>query len=266
MRQPEPAEIGRIAFGLIIPRSLQLAQAEWRRLIVLSAVFVFAPAEIYYGAYTLVFRSHALLGDPSIKLFLTLGYASAIVLSSIGSVLSLVIVFTRMGQAPRSIRQSAIAALGAFPAGAALTLMGNAPGLATLLTGPPKTWFAYIGVQAASGLVLLVLNVFIGSAVPAALEEGKGPLRAIQRAEWLSRGRRLRLVPIILAYQVSFWLGFTVLAALGGMLAPSLAAHLGYAWMALVSMPGVAVTAIVYRELRRSREGLSDDELSAVFD
>ncbi len=263
---PDRPDGHRIAFGLVVPRSFHLAQLEWWKLTLLAALFLFAPAEIYYGAYNQVFTSSNPADDPSIKLFLTIGYAVVIVLSGVGGVLSLDLLFGRLDGTARTAKRSLAAAIRAFPVAALITLVGNAPSLATFYTGTPRTWGAYVAIYLSSAVVVVALNLFIGSAAPVALEERTGPWRAILRAERLSRGNRLRLVPIILAYQLMFWSGFTLLGGLAADVTPVLAAHVGYAWMALINIPGLAVTAVVYRELRRISDGWTHEELSAVFD
>ncbi|QUD86175.1 hypothetical protein [Phenylobacterium montanum] len=259
------ATVGRIELGAIIPRSFHLVRLEWRRLAILAVLFLWAPYELYAFAYGYLVQSQGGLQTGPVKLAHIAGYLSLITSYNLGICLSLEALFRRLDGGERPARPLFFA-LPAMLVGVVLQVLGNAPTLAAMFTGPPTDWASYIGLILTNSLILFGLNLVVGSAMPVALEERKNPARALLRAATLSSGNRWRLAPVILVYQGAFVVGYIVLLIAGAALARSFASHLGYVWIALASIPSTAASALIYRELRRIRDGLTDVELSGVFD
>lgn len=253
--------VGRIEFGLIVSLSFRLVRLEWRRLALLAVLFLWAPYELYAALYAFAFSHHAVAESVTVKVAILLSYLALLSTYNIGVSIALGGLLSRLdGASGRRL------ALRAFPVGALLSTIGNAPNLVALFTGTPTTWGAYVLLIAANSLVLFALNLVFGSAMAVSLQEGKGAGRAIVRAAQLSSGARWRLAPVMLAYQATFAIGYVLLLAVGASLNRGLAGHLGYAWIALTSLPMIAASALIYRELRRIKDGFSDEELSGIFD
>ena len=103
-------------------------------------------------------------------------------------------------------------------------------------------------------------------AVPVAVLEGSGARQSMERSAFLTRGNRLRILALAV-----LWIGSAFAAGVAASehlaTAPRLALLLWHGLTALVLAPLGAISAvIVHADLRRSREGATLEELSAVFD
>ncbi len=106
-------------------------------------------------------------------------------------------------------------------------------------------------------------------AVPAAVVEGRGPLRAIARSDLLTQGNRLRVFAILLVVGGSSWLGAYLLQ--------TSMSHQTFAQLRRLQLLQIALSAVfaiwqgttaavAYHDLRRTTEGASTEDIAAVFD
>lgn len=256
------ATVGRIEFGPIISLSFRLLRLEWRRLALLSVLFLWAPYEVYARIYAAAGQGGAAI---PLKYVSLVGDLALIGSYNIGVAIALRMLLNRLDGPSAGARRPLLGAVGAFPVGVVLSIVGNLPNLAAIFAGTPTQWGDYIALIAVNSVVLFGVNLMVGVAMPVALQERKGPGRAIARAAELSQGSRWRLAPILFAFQAGFVVGYVLLVAFGAAWAREVAAQLAYVWIAVASLPAVAATAVIYRELRRIRDGLTNEELTGIF-
>jgi hypothetical protein len=122
------------------------------------------------------------------------------------------------------------------------------------------------------GLILMVVWVV---AAPALVIEKLGVMESFQRSRNLTRGNRWMIFALLVIYSVLAGIINVTLTGLGGAMGGAFAA-VNTVWLvAMVLTPLVGVlsgvvsaagVAAIYYELRRVKEGVSSDQLAAVFD
>jgi uncharacterized membrane protein len=141
-----------------------------------------------------------------------------------------------------------------------------------ILTGLLVTLGAYVGMilLIVPGIILFVMW---SVAVPVVVVERVGPLQAMGRSRFLTKGSRwaifgLSLAAIVVIMILSFAIyGFNVTAMAAAAQSPNIgriiaASLLGCVTSVLMS----AGIAAIYSELRMIKEGVSNDQLAAAFD
>jgi hypothetical protein len=115
---------------------------------------------------------------------------------------------------------------------------------------------------------LLALFVAWSVAIPAAVVEPIGPWSALARSASLTKGERGRIFVVWLVCAFVWWiftmLATAVLSSFGSESGwPALLAR--FLFLAVVGSFPAVVPAVVYHELRESREGIGLDQLASVF-
>jgi hypothetical protein len=114
----------------------------------------------------------------------------------------------------------------------------------------------------------LFLFVAWSVAIPAAVVESIGPWRALARSAQLTKGERGRVFVVWLFCALVWWLFTMIVASVTSSFGSesSWFVQLGRFFLLAVfgSFPAV-VPAVVYHELRESREGIGLDQLASVF-
>jgi hypothetical protein len=126
------------------------------------------------------------------------------------------------------------------------------------------------------GTVLLVVpGVFLGCALavalPAVVVERPGVLGALRRSFALTKGKRLAvlatvLVLMVVGIGVNLSASFALPALTGAFSAPMVGTVLGFAVNAVFGSFLWVAPAVVYHDLRVSKEGVATAELAAVFE
>jgi hypothetical protein len=155
----------------------------------------------------------------------------------------------------------------------AVVVVGVAVALATYGPLVPGTLWTG-GGEERGGWAAMVLGLVLGAwlacgtyvAVPACVVERRGPLRALRRSWWLTRGARWVVLVLLVLYQVGNYLVVATVNSLafevlGGFSPwPNIVATL------LGTSVQAVLVAVAYHELRRAREGLDATELAAIFE
>ena len=122
-------------------------------------------------------------------------------------------------------------------------------------------------VSVVGGIYAVFIYVGLWIAVPVAVVEKLGPLRAMRRSWELSRGERWPIVVVLVIFLVLMSFFLVVVAGLGALVLPE-----EWAWVlgfligvSVVSAQSV-VNAVVYHDLRVAKEGVDTAELAAIFD
>jgi hypothetical protein len=136
-----------------------------------------------------------------------------------------------------------------------------------------------LGVALVIGFILLIIpGVLLALAwcvaVPAYVVEQPGVLASFERSAELTRGNRLRIFALGCVFFVIAFIVGLVLGALGGILSFATAGLFVYVNAAIVSpivsaivaVFGTTLSAVLYVELRRVREGAGASALAALFD
>lgn len=109
-------------------------------------------------------------------------------------------------------------------------------------------------------------------AVPVVMAEGKGVFASLARSRALTRGQRWRLLGLfILALVLSFMATAVLIVPLQllTLVAPELSVIAGFAQLALqlfITVFFAVLLGVVYHDLRVAKEGVSTDQVAAVFD
>ena len=145
-------------------------------------------------------------------------------------------------------------------------------GLRSLPVGMGVGFLAYVGIVL--GTILLIVPGFIlftmwSVALPAAIVERTGVLRALARSRDLTRGRRWRvfgaiLVPVLISIVMS-WILIGLIFGLGGLTSMTFQI---VSWLvsSVEQAFSVCVFATLYYYLRREKEGVDIEQIAAVFD
>ena len=136
-----------------------------------------------------------------------------------------------------------------------------------------------LGIAVWIGLILLIVPGVLMAlawcvAVPAYVIEQPGVFASFERSAELTRGNRLRIFGLACIFLVAAIIVGIVVGALGGILSFASgglfvyvnAAIISPVISALVAALGATMSAVLYVELRRVREGAGPSALSAVFD
>ncbi|WP_332676507.1 YciC family protein [Brevundimonas sp.] len=122
------------------------------------------------------------------------------------------------------------------------------------------------------GVILAVIWVV---ASPALVVENRGILESFQRSRDLTRGNRWRIFALLVVYLVLSWMISWIVMAVGVAAGGNFATASTFWGVAMVLSPLVNIltgvvssagVAAVYYELRRTKEGVSPDQLASVFD
>ena len=266
MPSTEFEPLGRVRIGEILSRSFRLARLNWRWLAILSILLLWAPQEIllFVGRDISVYRDLARFTNS--KLFQSISFFAVAICGGYFGVVTLRTIFDRMDGKLGRFGHTLAAGARVLPASALIMVLVNTPSFLLMITiGAPRTYAVYSLFALSAMLTNTIWSVFVGATIAVVLEERGSLTRAFARAASLSRGQRLRLLPIMLIYQCAYFGGLMAIAMTGAGLIGANVAHLEYAWIAVVEVPAVASSAVIYRELRRIKDGLTRDELSVVF-
>ena len=266
MQAEDFGPVGRISFADVFARSFRLVRREWRALCLLSVLFVWAPSEVVAVLSAAAARaggSPLLFGAGVIG---PVGYFAIVLCLGVGTGGSVAILLDRIDGVRPSMRRALGRAARAMLVGAATVALANAPILFFVVRGMPQSYGAYVLLLVADNVAVMIWSIFLGATLPIALDERWGLLRSIGHAARLSRGQRLRLLPITLCCQLVFVIGQEATVILGTAELGDGAIHLEYAWVALSYLPIFAISAVIYRELWRASGGVSAAEAAAVFD
>jgi uncharacterized membrane protein len=141
-----------------------------------------------------------------------------------------------------------------------------------ILTGLLLTLGAY------AGMILLIvpgiiLFVMWSVTVPVVVVEGVGPIQALGRSRFLTKGSRWAIFGLILASSLVLMIlslaiyGFNLTAMAAAAQSPSLGRIIAASLLGCVtSVLTSAGIAAIYSELRMIKEGVSNDQLAAAFD
>jgi hypothetical protein len=128
------------------------------------------------------------------------------------------------------------------------------------------------GIVVAIGLLLLVIPGLIWLAMffvafPACVVERLGPIESMTRSAELTKGVRWRVFAVVLVVFAAaiFVLGAFDVAVLR--LGRGLFGTIGnFVWQAVYGAYFSVLTAVLYSDLRRTREGIDLEQIAAVFD
>jgi hypothetical protein len=157
------------------------------------------------------------------------------------------------------------------------------------------TWLLAIAVMAVVGILLAVFISMAGSvasvilallvalavlftilciffvAAQAVVVEGIGPLKAMSRSSWLTRGARWKVFAIVALVGAGTLLAEAIVQqAIGAQPSSWTQAQLGIilstGFTAIFSVFGAVSAAVVYHDLRQAKEGVGLEDLIRVFD
>lgn len=179
----------------------------------------------------------------------------------------------------------ALVTSGALTAGVLQSLGGERPGIGRLLaTGLRKAGWIFlislgVGLLVGCGTVLLIVPGLIALsgcyvAVPAVVaERDRGGTDAISRSWELTRGRRMKVLAVALVFALGALAVTFALGALFGYAATLLTGGVGQGTMGLLEILAIVLAgiaqcapAVTYHDLRVEKEGVSTEQLAAVFE
>lgn len=163
---------------------------------------------------------------------------------------------------------------------------GKSVDLGSALSTGLRFFFPLLGLAILMGLALflgylllivpgLILTVMWVVASPALVVENRGILDSFQRSRDLTRGNRWMIFALLVVYVVLSWMIGWIVMAVGAAAGGSFATASAFWGVAMVLTPVVNIltgvvssagVAAVYYELRRSKEGVSPEQLASVFD
>ncbi len=173
---------------------------------------------------------------------------------------------------------------GALTAGVLQSLHGERLGVARLLgIGLRKVFPLFfvslmVGILVTCGLVLLVVPGLIALAgcylaVPALVAEQCGTTDALTRSWDLTRNRRWKVLALVLLFSLGVAAVSLGLGAAIGAAAAALTGRVGAGVIGLIEIVAVltasisqAAPAVAYHDLRIEKEGVSTEQLAAVFE
>ncbi|MBC6981876.1 hypothetical protein [Caulobacter sp. 17J80-11] len=133
-----------------------------------------------------------------------------------------------------------------------------------------------LAIGAASMLLIVpgvILAVLWCVATPVLVVERTGVFAAFGRSARLTEGSRWMIFGLMVAYLVAIWLVTLVSGAIGGIIGLALGSVgvivnllVQQVVMGLVSLVGTAGGAVIYYELRSTKEGVGAEALASVFD
>jgi uncharacterized membrane protein len=123
----------------------------------------------------------------------------------------------------------------------------------------------------AIGAVLLAVPalIFIAMyfvALPACVIEKTGPIASLSRSAALTKGHRWKVFGLAILLAIASFVGNAVISAVASRVAGAFGLALGgFLWRTVFGAYYAIVIAVVYYELRASKEGLQIEQLAAVF-
>jgi len=120
--------------------------------------------------------------------------------------------------------------------------------------------------------ILLIFPAFIVMtmfyvAVPACVVEKAGPIDSLKRSAELTKGHRWKVFGLALLIGL---VGIVVSVVLGGVFglvgSPLVLSVVSLLWQAIFGAFSAIAVAVLYHDLRASREGIDADKMAAVFD
>ena len=170
--------------------------------------------------------------------------------------------------------------MGALVYGTVSYLRGRPAGLGEIVSRGLAAFFLVIAIAASLlmvvGFALLIVPgilvvVVFAVTVPAYVVEKPGIIGSFKRSMALTKGNRWRVLGILLILIVIFTLLGLVAGTLAGVAAflgsgLSLVLIVNYVVSALLSAVLAVSVAVLYHDLRIAKEGVSTEEIAAVFD
>jgi hypothetical protein len=122
---------------------------------------------------------------------------------------------------------------------------------------------AFIALIVPGLMVLTMLFVTI----PACVVERLGPIKSMGRSARLTKGHRWKIFGLVVATIV---VGLILQGVLGGVArvigGPMVAIIVVWFWSALLGAFNAVLAVVIYHDLRVAKEGVSTDQIAAVFD
>ncbi|WP_193369525.1 hypothetical protein [Pelagibius marinus] len=173
------------------------------------------------------------------------------------------------------------AAMGAVVYGTVAYLRGNPAGLGECLSRgfaavvPVILVAILITIMGAIGMMLLIIPgiivfVITAAAVPAAVVERPGIWGSIKRSAELTKGNRWRIFALLVIFYIVM-MGIAWVLGLAGLpvLVPDgsiFAIIVLYVWSGVTTAFFAVFGAVIYHDLRVAKEGVSSEQIAAVFD